>query len=319
MHWLWLSIWSLPQCIKLLLFALCLQYLFTHRDFHKFTKDALAGIPPSGAEDSTVKDLRGELFSSRRNLVDTFYFAMLWSPRAALLGARVWGGRTLDVKMFGEDEAALKSPFSWEKALLCPGVVAAQYQWHFVDTDPFLGLLGILNFLAVDLFFFYSAYKLVRMICRRVAHLSLQTAAHIIGNACMDFAESALFVLTFFFSLCISSCILNPVISILKGLDGVLQVIHPAFQPLTSAVYMLDYMFQYFVALLCLCYSLHWLFQILRLHGLLIFCVRRLQVGDTNTRAHHSALAPWGKLWALPRVPGGRMRRGSIPKGKAVT
>ena len=41
-----------------------------------------------------------------------------------------------DNMMFGMNETASKSPFSWYKAFLSPGILTCQYASHFYDTDP---------------------------------------------------------------------------------------------------------------------------------------------------------------------------------------
>lgn len=52
--------------------------------------------------------------------------------------------------MFAHDEAALKSPFSWPKALFAPGVLASQYAWHFFDTNPLVTVACVTSFLFSD-------------------------------------------------------------------------------------------------------------------------------------------------------------------------
>jgi hypothetical protein len=41
-----------------------------------------------------------------------------------------------DNMMFGVNETAAKSPFSWYKAFLSPGILTCQYASNFYDTDP---------------------------------------------------------------------------------------------------------------------------------------------------------------------------------------
>ena len=117
------------------------------------SKSAFAKVPKSGAEDADLWTLRGAAFSWQRIYFDTFSVAMMANPRAAMVGARLAGGTSLDVVMFGSDEAAAKSPFSWLHALVAPGLLAARYTSHFQDTNFWLATLQSINYAATDIFF----------------------------------------------------------------------------------------------------------------------------------------------------------------------
>ena len=116
-------------------------------------RSALSGLEAHGAEKLSLWELRGTPLSWRRLYFDTFMFAVQVNPRAAMLGARLLGGSRLDELMFGTSSAAAASPFSWAKALTLPGVLAAQYQGYFLDTDPVLAFCAQANFLALDVLF----------------------------------------------------------------------------------------------------------------------------------------------------------------------
>ena len=117
------------------------------------SKSAFAKVPRSGAEDADLWTLRGAAFSWQRIYFDTFSVAIMANPRAAMVGARLVGGAKFDVLMFGKDEAASKSPFSWLHALVAPGLLAARYTSHFSDTNFWLATLQSINYAATDIFF----------------------------------------------------------------------------------------------------------------------------------------------------------------------
>jgi serine/threonine protein kinase/Ca2+-binding EF-hand superfamily protein len=110
-------------------------------------------MPAGGAEDADFFAVR----AASRHSFTTLLYIFSGSPHAGVLGARYIGGMAkdsasnFDVAVFGADEAAAKSPWHPLKALLTPGLMAAQYVQHFHDTNPYVAASLIATFVMSDL------------------------------------------------------------------------------------------------------------------------------------------------------------------------
>lgn len=107
----------------------------------------LADIPATGAEDLDVWRLRNSNKHAFHNLV----YAMN-APHVAMIGLRTVAGNNFDKMLFGADDTK-KSPFSWTKACLSPGLLSIQYSFYFFDTNPIFTMLVCLMYISSDLSF----------------------------------------------------------------------------------------------------------------------------------------------------------------------
>lgn len=115
-----------------------------------------SGIPAAGLEDVNFFALLSKSESAMQEscLFAVFLVAMTLDSHVAVLGLFSIGRASVDVLIFGADEALTKSPFAWWKVALTPGILASQYMTWFWDTNPVLSLVITLNVLSHDLLFF---------------------------------------------------------------------------------------------------------------------------------------------------------------------
>ena len=118
---------------------------------------SFAPVPESGAEDADLWALYGSFGTPARNAFYTAAVTLNADPRVAMLGAHVFGREEFETAFYGADEVAAKSPFSWHLLALAPGVLAARYVSAFLDTNPLLGGLMVVNLVLRDALFFADA------------------------------------------------------------------------------------------------------------------------------------------------------------------
>lgn len=109
-----------------------------------------------GAEESDVFSLRN---NNKRSFDGGVTMTMI-DPMTSMIYFRYFHNATLDNFMFAHDEAALKSPFTWPKALIAPGVLASQYAWHFFDTNPLVTVACVTSFLFSDFMYWVGLSSL---------------------------------------------------------------------------------------------------------------------------------------------------------------
>ena len=112
-------------------------------------------LPASGAEDADLFTVR----AAALHHFTTLYRAATLAPHTAALGARFVGGLAakpagalaIDVVVFGADEALAKSPYNAALAIFAPGVLAAKYASHFLDTNPWAAASLIFMLVVADI------------------------------------------------------------------------------------------------------------------------------------------------------------------------
>ena len=102
----------------------------------------------SGLEDENLWHLYGGPLSNTRARAGAFFAAFVVDPRVALGFAHLCSG--FDELFFGAAEVATKSPFSWWALALFPGTMGARYVASFLDTNPVLSTLLMLNLVLLD-------------------------------------------------------------------------------------------------------------------------------------------------------------------------
>jgi len=158
------SPWKVIGLVAFVLVALgCSHYYYAKDPVESpaATAKAFENIAQSsGAEDLDLWKVRDKAFVA----FHSFFFALGQSPHVAigmLLAHSNGNSQRLDNVMFGVDEAALKSPFNWPQAILTPGILACRYLAYFLDTNPFVAAMMILNYFAEDLGFLINLFQLL--------------------------------------------------------------------------------------------------------------------------------------------------------------